>query len=76
MIVESPYESNSLIQENTNEKVLTALEKKIDLITRFLSKPYYNKILKDLLKTSPTNTKIIYDYIIAEQTELKHQRFN
>jgi integrase len=58
------------IIENANEKVFTDLERKITSITKSLSKPYYNKILKDLLKNSPTNTKIIYDYIIAEQTEL------
>ncbi len=64
------HNANGLIQENTNEKVLTALGKKIDSITKSLSKPYYNKILKDLLKTNPFNTNIIYDYITTEQTEL------
>jgi hypothetical protein len=63
-------ESNSLIQENTNEKVLTALGKKISSITKSLSKPYYYKILNELLKTNPFNTNIIFDYIITEQTEI------
>jgi hypothetical protein len=44
--------------------------RRIDSITKTLSKPYFNKILKNLLGTNPTNAKIIYDYIIVEQTEL------
>jgi integrase len=44
--------------------------KKIDSITKSLSKPYFNKILKELLDIHPYNAKIIYQYIIAEQTEL------
>ena len=46
------------------------LERKIDSITKTLSKPYFNKILKNLVEANPTNAKTIYDYIIAEQTEL------
>ena len=46
------------------------LHRKIDSITKSLSKPYFNKALKDLINTNPNNASIIYDYIIAEQTEL------
>jgi len=31
---------------------------------------FFDKMLKNLLEDNPTNTKITYDYIIAEQTEL------
>jgi len=46
------------------------LERKIDLITKSLSKPYFNSLLRSLLRTNPVNAKTIYEYIIAEQTEL------
>jgi hypothetical protein len=62
--------SNSLSCNTENEKHLNDLERKLDSITKSLSKPYFNKILKNLLKTSPNNAITIYDYIIAEQTEL------
>ena len=44
------------------------MEKKIDSITKSLSRPYFNKILKDLLRNYPSNAITIYDYIIEEQT--------
>ncbi len=62
--------SKSLSNKTENEKYHDNLEKKIDSITKSLSKPYFNKILKDLLKSNPHNAITIYDYIIAEQTEL------
>jgi integrase len=46
------------------------LERKINSITNGLSKPYFNKILKELLKKNLENANIICDYIIAEQTEI------
>ncbi|MDR4489660.1 MAG: hypothetical protein R2685_01995 [Candidatus Nitrosocosmicus sp.] len=55
--------------ENPTES-LVDLERKIDSITKTLSRPYYNKILKDLLKANPINAKTIVDYIIAQQTEI------
>jgi len=61
--------SNSQLCENPN-KPLVELERKIDSITRNLSKTYYNKILKDLLKFNPANAKTIVDYILTEQTEI------
>jgi len=46
------------------------LEKKIDSITKLLSRPYYNTILRNLLKNNDENAKTIYEHIVAEQTEL------
>jgi hypothetical protein len=46
------------------------LERKIDSISRTLSKPYFNKILRDLSKFNPANAKTIVDYILTEQTEI------
>ena len=43
------------------------LEKKIDSNTNGLSRPYFNKILKELAKKNLENAIIICDYIIAEQ---------
>jgi hypothetical protein len=62
--------SNSQAYESINEKQIIELEGKIDSITKSLSRPYFNKILKNLIKTNPNNTETICDYIIAEQTEL------
>ncbi len=49
------------------------LERKIDSITKGLSRPYFNKILKELIKTNLENAIIICDYIIAEQIEINIQ---
>jgi hypothetical protein len=65
--------SKSLSYRNKNEKHPNDLEKKIGSITKSLSEPYFNKILKKLLDTNPHNAITIYDYIIAEQTELNIQ---
>jgi hypothetical protein len=62
--------SNNFTYKNENEKHLNDLERKLDSITKSLSKTYFNKILKNLLKASANNVMSIYDYIIAEQTEL------
>jgi hypothetical protein len=62
--------SNNFTYKNENEKHLNDLERKLDSITKSLSKPYFNKILKNLLKANHNNATTIYDYIIAEQTEL------
>jgi integrase len=48
----------------------TELERKIDSITVSLSKPYFNKILKDLSNRNWENVKTVCDYILAEQTEI------
>lgn len=42
----------------------------IDQITQGLSKPYFNKILKDLKIRHEENTDTICKYILAEQTEI------
>jgi hypothetical protein len=49
------------------------LERKIDSITNGLSRPYFNKILKELAKENLENAIIICDYIIAEQIEINIQ---
>jgi integrase len=49
---------------------LAGLERKIDSITKTLSRPYFNKILKDLIESNPINAKTIVDYILTEQTEI------
>ena len=46
------------------------LERKIDAITKFLSRPYFNTILKDLSKKNFENASIICNYIYSEQIEL------
>ena len=49
------------------------LERKIDSITHGLSRPYFNKILKELARKNLENAIIICDYIIAEQIEINIQ---
>jgi hypothetical protein len=45
------------------------LQKDIDLITKSLSRPYFNSALKKLAKENPKNTHLICDNILTEQTE-------
>lgn len=45
------------------------LDRNIELITKSLSRPYFNTALKRLAKSNPDNTKLICDYILIEQTE-------
>ncbi|HET9805626.1 MAG TPA: hypothetical protein VFP49_01825, partial [Nitrososphaeraceae archaeon] len=59
--------NNNLFSSSSNIK---ELERKIDSITTGLSRPYFNKILKELVKKHLENASIICDYIIAEQTEI------
>ncbi|MGN6709182.1 MAG: hypothetical protein ACTHKF_07535, partial [Candidatus Nitrosocosmicus sp.] len=40
-----------------------------DLITKSLSRPYFNSALKKLAKDNPNNAQLICDYILTEQTE-------
>jgi len=63
-------ENNTLYSSSTNTE---ELERKIDSITAGLSRPYFNKILKELVKKNLENATIICDYIIAEQIEIKIQ---
>ncbi len=62
--------NSKILPKFENEKYCNDLERKMDSITKSISKPYYNKILKDLLKSSPYKAITIHDYIITEQTEL------
>ena len=43
---------------------------KIDFITQFASKAYFNKALKKLARDQFENATTICDYIMAEQTEI------
>ena len=69
------------LQESQSPKVVVAsdstkyveLERQIDSITNGLSRPYFNKILKELVKKNLENAIIICDYIIAEQIEINIQ---
>ncbi len=61
---------NTILIENPNVCDVLDLPSKIDSITKPLSKPYFNKILKDLSKTNSINAGTIVEYILAEQTEL------
>jgi integrase len=69
----------SQIKENNNNDLSSSssndleLERKIDSITNGLSRPYFNKILKELAKKNLENAIIICDYIIAEQIEINIQ---
>ena len=58
------------IKENTDRPNSLELIKKIDDITKDASKPYFNNILKNLVKNSTENTEIICNYIIAEISEI------
>lgn len=64
------HSNTNQLCENATGESLADLERRIDSITKTLSRPYFNKILKDLLKSNPINAKTIIDYIIAEQTEI------
>ena len=57
----------SQIRNNLSSSNIEELEKKIDSNTNGLSRPYFNKILKELAKKNLENAIIICDYIIAEQ---------
>ena len=46
------------------------LEKKIDIITKSLSRAYYKNILLKLADRNNQNANTICNYIIAEQTEI------
>ena len=74
------YKKEMILQDSQSPKVVVAsdskyveLERKIDSITNGLSRPYFNKILKELVKKNLENAIIICDYIIAEQIEINIQ---
>ena len=68
-----------ILQDSQTSKIVASdnkyveLEIKIDSITNGLSRPYFNKILKELTKKNLENATIICDYIIAEQIEINIQ---
>ena len=55
---------------NQIKRIDYSLEKKIDIITKSLSRAYYKNILIKLADKNIENANIICDYIIAEQTEI------
>jgi len=55
--------------DNTVNNYDMELEKDIDLITKSLSRPYFNSALKKLARENPNNARIICEYILTEQTE-------
>ena len=57
-------------QTESKEKNSYSLEKKIDVIIKSLSSAYYKNILIKLADRNTENANTIYDYIIAEQTEI------
>ena len=71
VLQQSKIEENNLFSSSTNTE--EELERKIDSITTGLSRPYFNKILKELVKKNLENATIICDYIIAEQIEINIQ---
>ena len=60
-------QSDSNIHKNENESHVLRI---VDSITKSCTKPYFNKILKQLTEQNLVNTKIICEYIIAEETEI------
>jgi integrase len=57
-------------QTESKEKNSYSLEKKIDVITKSLSRAYYKNILIKLAERHTENANIICNYIISEQTEI------
>jgi hypothetical protein len=66
-------ESQSPKVEASDSSKYVEIERKIDSITNGLSRPYFNKILKELVKKNLENAFIICDYIITEQIEINIQ---
>jgi integrase len=56
--------------ESKKNNICYNLEKKIDVITKSLSREYYKNILIKLANRNTENANTICDYIIAEQTEI------
>jgi len=55
--------------DNTVNNYDMEIEKDIDLITKSLSRPYFNSALKKLARENPNNARIICEYILTEHTE-------
>ena len=59
-----------LASKPKKRETIEELNAKIDSITQFASKAYFNKALKKLAGDQIENAATICDYIIAEQTEI------
>ena len=59
-----------LASKPKKRETIEELNAKIDFITQFASKAYFNKALKKLAGDQIENATTICDYIIAEQTEI------
>ena len=70
MTLQESQIQNNHYSSSADNYIEEELERKIDSITKSLSKPYFNKILKELLKSNLENANIVCDYIIAEQIEI------
>ena len=68
------YKKEMTLQTSQTESNQTngycSLEKKIDIITKSLSRSYYKNIVIKLAERNVENANIICDYIVAEQTEI------
>jgi hypothetical protein len=62
--------SVQLASKPKKRETFEELNAKIDFITQFASKAYFNKALKKLAKDQTENATTICDYIMAEQTEI------
>ena len=61
--------SHPVLQQGSDQ-TLEDLYAKIDCITQFASKTYFNKALKKLAIGCIENANIICEYVIAEQSEI------
>jgi predicted RNA-binding protein with EMAP domain len=59
-----------LASKPKKRETIEELNAKIDCITQFASKAYFNNALKKLARDQIENATTICDYIIAEQTEI------
>ena len=69
MAIEEDENLKMKYADNTVNNYDMELEKDIDLITKSLSRPYFNSALKKLARENPNNARIICEYILTEQTE-------
>ena len=69
MAIEEDENLKMKYADNTVNNYDMELEKDIDLITKSLSRPYFNSALKKLTRENPNNARIICEYILTEQTE-------
>ena len=59
-------------ERNNEENELETVQEKINLITKY-QKPYIANSLKRMVEKSTCNVKVICEYIIAEQNEIKQK---